>query len=105
MQDEELRLLDREGKVGLSKWCDQYLAAEHLRSEALRLTLLAQGGLRKKLHAFTEMVAHGMKSRAQVPDYKDDYVVFKLERDFMRAGIAFPKGTRCRQQSSDGGDA
>jgi hypothetical protein len=39
--------------------------------------LLAQGELSKKLHEFTEMVAHGMKSLAQVPDSKDDYMVLE----------------------------
>ncbi len=50
MLDEELKLLDSDRKVGLSKWYDQYLAAEYLQSEAQRLMQSAQGELRKKLH-------------------------------------------------------
>jgi hypothetical protein len=58
---------------------------------------LAQGELSNKMHEFTDL-ACGMKSQVLVPDYKNDYII--LELDFMKAGLAFPKGTRCRQQSS-----
>jgi hypothetical protein len=56
MRDEELKLLDRDRNAGLSRWCDQYLAAEYLRLEALRLMPLAQGELSKKQREFAEMV-------------------------------------------------
>ncbi len=54
MQDEELELLDRDGKVGLSKWCDQYLAAEPLLLEALLHMLFAHRTLSKKLLLLVE---------------------------------------------------
>jgi hypothetical protein len=71
-------MVDRDRTVRLSKRCDQYLAAGHLRVEALKLMPLAQGQLSRKFYDFAEMVLRRMKCRAYVPDNKNDYMI--LER-------------------------